>query len=160
MTNNVLNQEGIRELGPEEAKVWQQRIVDNVDASPLPFECADEATAPFIIEVTNGQSPEGKTLIIHLIKRADLHPDRAIEVARHALVDVFGPDAGTQAECDYRNVAELKKKLGDEQMISEAHDSLTIIFPTSSIVYTRSRAWVRDQMAMALRRWYDKSLSW
>lgn len=148
-------------LTPEESRSWQRKIKDKVDAEPLVFARADEATAPFVLEVTNGQAPGGgKNLIIHLIKRADIHPDKAVEIVQHALVDVFGAKVGEQAECDYRNVTELKKRYGEDQMISEAHDSLTVIFPPGPVVYTRSTKWVRDQMAMALRRWYDKSLSW
>jgi hypothetical protein len=148
-------------LNPEESRRWQSKIKDSVDASPLPFARADDATSPFMLEVTNGQSSGGgKTLIIHIFKRADMHPKRAQEIAQHALHDVFGAAAAAQADLDYRDVKELKKRYGQDNMINEAHDSLTIIFRPGPIAYTRSRSWVRDQMAKALSHWYTKSLNW
>lgn len=151
----------LKPMNPEEARAWQKKISETVDASPLPFARADDANSPFMLEVTNGQSPEGgKTLIIHIFKRVDMHPQRAKEIAQHALHDVFGAEAAAQAELDYRDVKELKKRYGQDNIINEAHDSLTIIFRPGPIAYTRSRSWVRDQMAMALSRWYTKSLSW
>lgn len=147
-------------LTVKESVEWQNKIKDKVGAEPLVFSKANEATSPFTLEVTNGQGPDGKTLIIHVFKRADIDPRRAIEIVQHALIDVFGPDAGAQADCDYRDVRELKKRFGDNHLASEVHDSMTVIFGPGPIALTRPRAWVRDRMAMALRRWNDKSLSW
>lgn len=148
-----------RVLNPEEARVWQRRIKDTVDASPLVFDRAEDGNAPFHLEVTNGQAPGGgKTLIIHVFKRADIAPERAQEIVQSALVDVFG--VGHEAECDYRDVGELRKRFGDKHLASETHDSLTIIFPPGPIAYSRRAGWVRDKMALALFDWYRKSLTW
>ena len=152
MTTKVLN--------PEEARIWQQRIKDTVDATPLVFERAEDANAPFHLEVTNGQAPGGgKTLIIHVFKRADIARERAQEIVQSALVDVFGQGAGEQADCDYRDVVELRKRFGEKHLASETHDSLTVIFK-GSIAYSRRTEWVRDNMAAALFDWYRKSMSW
>lgn len=151
---------GTKVLTPQESRDWQKKIKDHVAAEPLVFSKADDATSPFVLEVTNGQSPEGKTLIIHIFKRTDVDPDKAVLIAQHALVDVFGPEAGAQAECDYRNVSELKKRFGAEHLASEILDSMTIIFKPGPIAWTRSRDWVRDSLAVALNRWYQKSASW
>jgi hypothetical protein len=151
---------GTKILTPEESKKWQGRLKDkNLSAKPLSFERAQDANAPFQVSVTNGQDPGGKTLIIQLEKRPDIDPDRALVIAQHALVDVFGPGAGQEAECDYRNVNELKKQLGKE-MVPENTDNLTIMFGPGVIAFTRRPNWVRDNMAAALRRWYDASGSW
>jgi hypothetical protein len=147
-------------LTPQESRAWQQKIKDHVQAAPLVFSKADDATSPFVLEVTNGQSPEGKTLVIHILKRADVDPDKAVLIVQHALVDVFGPEAGAQAECDYRNVAELKKRFGPGNVIGEVLDSMTVIFKPGPIARTRGRDWVRDSLAVALNRWYQKSGSW
>jgi hypothetical protein len=149
-----------RILTPQESRDWQKKIKGQVKAEPLVFSKADDATSPFVLEVTNGQSPEGKTLIIHIFKRTDVDPDKAVLIAQHALVDVFGPEAGAQAECDYRNVAELKKRFGPDHLASEILDSMTIIFKPGPIAWTRSRDWVRDSLAVALNRWYQKSSGW
>ena len=149
-----------RILSPEESRVWREKLPKNAKASPLVFARADEANAPFVLSVTNGQAPGGgKTLIIQIVKRADIGHDRAIAIVQHALVDVFGADTGKEAECDYRDVQALREKLGKE-VVAEAHDSMTIIFDSSPVAYTRPRDWVRDQMAAALRRWYEKSSDW
>jgi hypothetical protein len=150
---------GTKILNPQEQAQWGKKLNKGVDAKPLSFEKAQEANAPFQISVTNGQVPEGKTLIIQLLKRPDIHPDRAVQIVQHALVDVFGRHAGAEAECDYRNVAELRKRFGNE-MVSEDHDSLTVIFSPGTVAYTRRPHWVRDQMAAACRRWYDASRDW
>jgi hypothetical protein len=151
----------IRILNRDERRVWQQRIKDTVDASPLVFDRAEDGNAPFHLEVTNGQAPGGgKTLVIHVFKRADIDPGRAQEIVQSALVEVFGPTAGAQAECDYRDVKELRAIFGDKHLASETHDSLTIIFPPGPISYSRRTDWVRDRMAAALFNWYRKSMSW
>ena len=148
-----------KELTPEESREWRRKIEGkNVKAEPLVFARADQGAGPFVLEVTNGQGPEGRTLIIHVFKRGDVHPERAKEIVQHALVDVFGEQAGREAECDYRNISELKKRLGNE-MVNESHDSLTVIFG-GAVAMTRNRDWVRDNMALALARWYERSLSW
>jgi len=155
-------------LSPDESKKWSDKLKKSTSASPLVFARGDEAFQPFLLEVTKGQSSTGgKTLIIHVIKRADIEPERAEEIVRHALVDVFGKHAGVEAECDYRNVAELKKRFGPENVVNEPFDSMTIIFDrnphtggVSTIAYTRSIAWVRDKMTVALAKWYEKSRSW
>lgn len=147
-------------LTPDEAREWRRKIKGKVSAEPLAFSKADEATSPFFLEVTNGQHPDGRTLVIHVFKRADIVPERAIEIVQHALTDVFGRDAALWADCDYRNVTELRKSFGDAHLASEVHDSLTVIFRPGPVALTRTRNWVRDQMAAALRRWYGRSLSW
>lgn len=136
----------------EEARAWRQKIPRSVSARALVFARAEEANSPFVIEVTRGQGPDGKNLIIHIVKRADIHPDLAIKIVQHALVDVFGADAGKQAECDYRNVIELKKKYGRD-VVPEDHDAMTIIFDQGPIAYTHSPTWVRDKLALALGKW-------
>jgi hypothetical protein len=151
----------VRRLSVDESRQWEKKIADSVDASPLVFARADEGIGPFVLEVTNGQGPNGaKTLVIHMIKRMDLDPARAVEIARHALTDVFGPEAGAQADCDYRDVAELKKRYGDKHIVNETHDSMTVVFDSGVIPYTRSIESVRNQMADALRRWHERSLDW
>ena len=159
MTSNERSKGGTRILGPQEQRQWSQKLNHEVGAKPLVFAKAEDANAPFQISVTNGQSPEGKTLIIQLVKRPDGPPDRAVVVAQHALVDVFGRDAGSQAECDYRDVKELRARMGNE-MVNEEHDSLTIIFKPGAITYTRRPEWVRDRLAAELRKWFEASSSW
>ena len=148
-----------RMLNPEEKARWGKKLNKDVTAKPLLFARADEANAPLQISVTNGQVPEGKTLVLQFLKRPDIHPDRAVQIVQHALVDVFGRHAGAEAECDYRNIAELKKRMGNE-MVAEDHDSLTVIFMPGTVAYTRRPSWVRDRMADACRRWYEASRSW
>lgn len=151
-------------LTKDESRKWSERLVGNVGARPLKFARAgDDGRSPYMIEVTNGQweaDPTKKTLVIHVIKRADINPDRALEVVRSALVDVFGPHVGRTAECDYRNVGELRKRLGTGNMINESHDSMTIIFPPGPITYTQPPESVRARLAHALRVWHERSLSW
>lgn len=153
-----------RMLTTAEQKKWAPAMNKSVEASPLIFAKAGEnGNDPYMIEVTNGQweqDPSKPTLVIHVIKRADIHPDRAVEVLQHALTDVFGRGVGRQAECDYRNVGELKRRLGKGNFIQEAHDSMTVIFPPGPIVYTRKTSWVRDQMAHAVRKWHERSMGW
>lgn len=148
-----------RMLNAQEQAQWGKKLNKDVAAKPLLFAKAEEANAPLQISVTNGQVPEGKTLVIQFLKRPDIHPDRAVAIVQHALVDVFGRHAGAEAECDYRNVAELRKRMGNE-MVSEDHDSLTVIFMPGTVAYTRRPSWVRDRMADACRRWYETSKSW
>jgi len=150
-----------RILTREESKAIQSKFKDkHVGAEPLVFSKADDVTSPFVLEVTNGQSPEGKTLIIHIFKRLDVGRERAIAVVQHALVDVFGAEAGTQADCDYRDVAAMKKTYGQGMVVNEPFDSLTIIFRTGPVAYTRSRDWVRDALATALNVRYQQSSKW
>ena len=155
---------GTRELTPEERAKWTGPMNKSVEASPLKFARAGtSANDPYMIEVTNGQWEQDSrkpTLVIHIIKRSDIRPERAMEVVQHALADVFGRGAGEIAEKDYRNVAELKKRLGSNHVINEAHDSMTIIFPPGPIVYTRKTEFVRDKLAYALKVWHDRSAGW
>ena len=153
MTTKILTQ--------AESRAVAQKFKDkSVNAEPLVFSKADDATSPFVLEVTNGQSPEGKTLVIHIFKRQDVVKDRAIAVVQHALVDVFGADAGAEADCDYRDVVALKKAYGSQMVVNEPMDSLTIIFRTGPVAYTRSRDWVRDRLATALNFRYQQSQKW
>lgn len=150
----------MKKLVGEEAERWQKKIPNHIDARPLVFAKADEIDSPFVLEVTNGQGPLGtKTLVIQITKRADANKQRALLVVRHALADVFGADAGKVADCDYRDVAELRKRLGKE-MINEAHDHLTVVFDGGVVPAIRHRDWVRDQLAAALRRWWGESAGW
>lgn len=155
---------GTRDLTPEERARWAEPMNKAVDASPIKFARAGTGgNDPYLIEVGNGQwdqDPRKPTLVIHIIKRSDIAPARAMEVVQHALADVFGRGAGEKAEKDYRNVAELKKRLGANHVIDEAHDSMTIIFPPGPIVYTRKPEFVRDKLAHALRTWHERSMSW
>lgn len=150
-----------RILSPDESRAWQKKLGDkDVGARPLVFERAQEANAPFQVSVTNGQVPGGKSLVIQLIKRPDIDPARAVLIAQHALVDVFGPHAGAQAELDYIDAAELKKRSGvDDKFVAET-DSLSVVFGPGPITATRRPAWVRDQLATALRRWHEASADW
>jgi hypothetical protein len=154
-----LKSDGTRVLNSQERASWGQRLNKSVKTTPLIFAKAEDANAAFQVSVTNGQVPEGKTLIIQLEKRPDIDPRRAEEVAQHALIDVFGRTAAAQAECDYRNVKEVRSRMGNE-MVGEDLDHLTIIFSPGPIAYTRKPAWVRDQMALALKTWFDRSGSW
>lgn len=154
----------MRQLTTAEQKKWAPTMNKSVEASPLIFSKAGEGgNDPYMIEVTNGQwekDPSKPTLVIHVIKRSDIHPSRAVEVLQSALTDVFGRGVGKVAECDYRNVDELRKRLGTGNFIQENHDSMTVIFPPGPIVYTRKTAWVRDQMANAIRVWHERSSNW
>jgi hypothetical protein len=149
-----------RILTAQESQVIAKKFEDKVSAAPLVFSRAEDATSPFVIEVTRGQAADGKTLVIHIFKRLDVPKSRAIEVVQHALIDVFGAETGAQADCDYRDVAALKRAYGREMVVDEPFDSLTIIFRPGLVVYTRTPNWVRDQMALALTRWYRSSLGW
>lgn len=146
-------------LDAKEQAQWSKKLNNGVGAKALEFARAEDANAPFQISVTNSQVPEGKTLVIQFLKRPDLNPDQAVAIVQHALIDVFGRHAGAEAECDYRNVGEIKKRMGNE-MIAEDHDSLTVIFGPGTVAYTRRPAWVRDEMARACRAWYETSKSW
>lgn len=118
---------------------------------------------PYVLRVTNGQwdkDPSKKTLVIQVYKRQDIEPARAIEVIQSALHDVFGPRAAEQAECDYRNVSEIKKKLRMDRLPDGELDTATIIFRPGPIVYTQRPERVRDRMARSLREWHERSLNW
>lgn len=159
-TDNQDQAQGVRALSTDEQRHWSKKLNKDVVAAPLIFKRAQDANAPFQISVTNGQGPgSGKTLIIQLAKRPDIAPARAVEIVQHALIDVFGPTAGREAECDYRDVAELKKRMGKE-MVAENQDSLTVIFDPGRIAATRRPASVRTAMAEACRRWFEASESW
>lgn len=150
----------MRRLTSEEQTHWSSKLNNDVSASPLEFARAREANAPFQISVTNGQAPGGgKTLIIQLQKRPDIRKERAVAVAQHALVDVFGATAGREASCDYRDVVEMRKRMGEE-MVAEEFDNLTIIFDPGVIVATHRTETVRTRMADACRRWFEVSKDW
>jgi len=145
-------------LTPEESRAWQSKIKNRVDADPLVFADAKEAELPMALEVTNGQDPSGgRTLVIHVFKRADISQDHAINVMQHALTDVFGAQAADQADCDYRNLKRLKERFGD-QMIRESCDTMTVIFRPGPIALTRDKNWVRNQLIQAIQRRYRQSL--
>lgn len=146
-----------RILSQDESRQWQSKIKDSVGAKPLPFSKADDANAPFQISVTNGQAPEGKTLIIQLVKRPDISAERAVEIVQHALVDVFGRHAGEEAECDYFDAEEMKRKFGQAAL---PVDALTVTFRPGPIALTRRPEWVRNQMAASTVRWFQASNSW
>ena len=149
-----------RALSPKEQSEWSQKLNNEVGAKPLVFERAEDANAPFQISVTNGQAPGGKTLVIQLIKRPDISAGRAVEVAQHALIDVFGRHAGAGADLEYMDAAELKKRNGTDEAFVVKHDSLTIIFQPGPVASTRRAGWVRSQMAAALNKWHEASMRW
>lgn len=150
-----------RILTPTESRRWQQKLTDDVSAKPLDFAVADDANAPFQVSVTNGQAPGGgKTLVIQLMLRPDVRRERAVEVAQHALSDVFGREAGAEADLDYMDAAELKKRTGVDGKFVTNVDSLSIVFGPGRVSATRRPPWVRDQLAAALRRWWETSAGW
>ena len=155
-----------RRLTAEETAHWGKKL-NNGSIKPEAMKFADSGTIkdndPYVLRVTNGQwdkDPGKKTLVIQVYKRLDIPPDRAIEVIQSALIDVFGEKAGSQAECDYRNVGEIKKKLKMDKLPDGEHDTATIIFAPGPIVYTQRPERVRDRMALALRTWHERSLNW
>lgn len=157
---NDAKKPALRQLTPSEQAQWSSKLNNDVSAAPLQFARAQDANAPFQISVTNGQAPGGgKTLIIQLQKRPDITKERAIAVAQHALVDVFGKDAGREADCDYRDVAELRKRMGRE-MVAEEFDNLTVIFNPGVIAAMYRPETVRTRMADSCRRWFELSESW
>jgi hypothetical protein len=153
-----------RTLNPKERAQWAGKLNGEVRPSALVFaDAGEDGSGPYMIRVTNGQweqDPRQKTLVIQVFKRVDIHPDKAVTVLQHALVDVFGPHAGAEAECDYRNVAELKKVMGANNVISEPHDTMTVIFRPGAVTRTRRPAYVRDRLAHEIRKWHERSLSW
>ena len=153
-----------RTLTPDERRQWGEKINRDVKASPIvPADAGTGANDPYHIRVLNGQwdqDPSKPTLVIQVTKRVDIAPQRAVEVLQHALVDVFGPHPGPGVVKEYRDVAELKKRLREHHIVSEAHDTLTVIFPPGPIVYTRKVAAVRNAMAAALKKWHEASSSW
>lgn len=148
-------------LNAEESRRWQKKLANKtMGASPLQFSTANDLNAPFQISVTNGQAPGGRTLVIQLVKLPGLSVPRATEIVQHALVDVFGAEAGRMAELDYLDAQELKKRASvDGRFVLDA-DSFSIKFPPGRISATRKCDWVRSNMAAALMRWYQASQSW
>jgi len=145
-------------LTADESKKWQNKLDNNISASPLVFARADEANSPFMIEVTNGQDENGKNLIIHVFKRGDLDPEKALLIFKHALQDTFGRQGAIEGECFYINAAEMNKKMGGKTF---AHDSMDVTFHSgTTTACIRSKEWVRDRLAAGLRKWYERSFSW
>ena len=136
----------------------------DMSPSALVFsEAGTGANDPYMIRVTKGQwdqDPSKKTLVIQVTKRSDIDPNRAVAVAQHALQDVFGADGAKQAYCEYRNVHELKKRLGKDHIVDEPFDTMTIIFNPGPVVYTRKPSSVHNRMAAAFGKWHVKSETW